>query len=140
MIPSLTRHSVVLSQEVSAVRSTSLALVELTSFEIDAHVRKMVRGSEGQEDAVSARRILTRAVALLVASGSVTLEDLSGDVVPVDLVESGRQMRDRIAVVGHSPARLSLSLQPGREGLITNTRRTEGGQLDADGAARLVKE
>lgn len=140
VVPVSTRHSLVLGKEDRAVRTASLAPVGLTSLNIDAHISEMVTRIEGEEDAISARRIFTRAVALLIRGGSLALEDLSRNMMPVDLVHSGRQVGNRIAVVSHSPARSQLSLQPGREGQVTDTRRAESGQLDVDGRSMLIEE
>jgi hypothetical protein len=91
----------------------------------------VITSLEGEEDTVSAGGILTTSIALLVVVRVGAFINLSGNVMPVDFVEGRRKMRDRIAIMSHSPAGLELTLKPRRENLITYTRGAECGKLDS---------
>lgn len=123
-------HVEVLVHEDAAVGTIRLAVVVLTIFDGDTHVGKVIAGLEGQEDAIGTSGVLARTVALFVVRRGGSLVNLSRNVMPVDFANSGGQVRHRIAVMSHSPRRRQLAIQPGREGLITDTGRAEGSELN----------
>jgi hypothetical protein len=118
-----------------AIGTTDLAILVLSSFNTNTHIGKVIPRLEGEEDTIGTPRVLAATVTLGVAGRSTSLIDLSGNVVPVDFMDSGRQMGNRITVMSHSPRRRQLSIQPRREHLISNTRRAEGGELDTRGGS-----
>lgn len=126
-------HVEVLVHEDAAIRSRFLAVVVLAIFDSDTHVSKVIVGLEGQEDAIGTSGVLTRSVALLVVRRGGSLVNLGGNVMPVDFTNSGGQVRHRIAVMGHSPRRRQLTVQPRREGLIADTGRAKGSELNHRG-------
>lgn len=123
-------HVVVFLHEHTAVRAVRLAAIRFTCIDRDAHVGQVIFGVEGEQDAIGTCGIFTTAVALLVAVGIFAFEDFSRYMMPIDVMNRGWEVRNRISVVGHSPAGLEAILQPRGEGTIAYARRTEGGQLD----------
>lgn len=133
-------HVHVLIEEHAAIRAVSLASIALTGLYEHAHVREMVLGLEGEENAVGAGGIFAAAVALLVVGGRGSLVNLRSNVVPVDFVQSGRQVWYWVAVVGHAPAGRQLCVQPRREVHVTNAWRSKRRQLEANRSSLLVDE